>query len=84
MVPVPQFKERLAQVCREIKDIPLAAGASGIYIPLTEAGRAEYIAVLKVMSCLNWSVILSLRRISARSTPSPPVRRVRRSFAGSG
>lgn len=33
LVPLPQFKQRLAQMCREIKDTPLAAGASGIYIP---------------------------------------------------
>ena len=33
MIPVPQFKERLAQLCREIKDTPLAAGANAIYIP---------------------------------------------------
>ena len=40
MVPVPQFKERLAQMCREIKETPLAAGASAIYIPgEIEAGK---------------------------------------------
>ncbi|MDP8923778.1 MAG: Ldh family oxidoreductase [Chloroflexota bacterium] len=33
MVPVPRFKERLAQMCREIKATPLAAGASAIFIP---------------------------------------------------
>lgn len=33
MIPVPQFKERLAQWCREVKAIPLAAGSTGIFVP---------------------------------------------------
>ena len=40
MVPIAEFKTRLAQMCREIKATPLAAGASGIYIPgEIEAGK---------------------------------------------
>ena len=33
LIPVPNFKERLAQMCREIKAVPLAAGATAIYTP---------------------------------------------------
>ncbi len=33
MVPIAEFKSRLAQMCREIKDVPLAAGSAGIFIP---------------------------------------------------
>jgi LDH2 family malate/lactate/ureidoglycolate dehydrogenase len=33
MIPVPDFKARLAQMIREVKAIPLAAGASAIYAP---------------------------------------------------
>ena len=33
MVPIREFKTRLAQMCQEIKETPLAAGASAIYIP---------------------------------------------------
>jgi LDH2 family malate/lactate/ureidoglycolate dehydrogenase len=40
MVPIPEFKARLAQMCREIKDTPLAVGATGIFIPgEIEAGK---------------------------------------------
>ncbi|MCC6174222.1 MAG: Ldh family oxidoreductase [Chloroflexi bacterium] len=40
MVPVPQFKERLAEMCREVKAIPLAAESTGIFIPgEIEAGK---------------------------------------------
>jgi LDH2 family malate/lactate/ureidoglycolate dehydrogenase len=40
MVPIDEFKTRLAQMTREIKDTPLAAGATGIYIPgEIEAGK---------------------------------------------
>jgi LDH2 family malate/lactate/ureidoglycolate dehydrogenase len=33
LIPVPNFKERLAQMVREIKANPLATGATGIYYP---------------------------------------------------
>ncbi len=40
MIPVPFFKERLAQMCQEIKAVPLATGSSGIFIPgEIEAGK---------------------------------------------
>jgi LDH2 family malate/lactate/ureidoglycolate dehydrogenase len=33
MIPLPSFKDRLAQMIREVKATPLAAGASAIYAP---------------------------------------------------
>ena len=33
MLPLPSFKERLAQLIREVKSVPLAAGATAIYAP---------------------------------------------------
>ncbi len=40
MIPLPSFKERLAQMIREVKATPLAAGATAIYAPgEIEAGK---------------------------------------------
>ena len=43
MVPIQEFKSRLAQMCRVIKAVPLAAESSGIFIPgeIESAKRAR-------------------------------------------
>lgn len=46
LIPVPSFKSSLAQMVREIKANPLAAGATGIYYPgeIEETKKAQRLA----------------------------------------